>query len=552
MNERGKDASDNKELEKLYQLYIRFQSGDKTALDEIFRQKEVKQLCKVDEMNKEYRLSHMENILDSEVVLDSERDRSKKEWINSAYSKVTFQFSCLNMMLYKKKKEFYSDAKNTGYEDGKKKNNNNVSKFYEGKYDISDFDELMYETIVEVFNTKTNENNYLTLDGKINKGCPIRDGISLLKNISYFTSRKINKRAKTSCLDILDEDFYDEESGSDFSYFDKYAVNEFLHSEGGTSRLMMYTEYLEWIKRNNVHKLFKTNSNNVNAIIETIMNCNDVFETNVEGNIKAGSAMRFVTQKMLQKIIKRRHGINIEQENISINLEHIEQRLLDHLFYSLNYRIGKAPESSKIFQKESERFLYKLDNKSYVKNFGRTGSELYKTSIDFISNKNFNACFDNLRKHEEAVMDIVSLKRGKVMYDMVNLLSDKDYDLVDDQWEAILNIANTIIEYYQNMEIEYQNNELKKYKTKCFSDWEKRLWEAELNNAVLKIKLFSSEKVKKTVQYNINRETLMVYCGCVNYYFCDKEKEICYVLAKDRRIISRSNKDHEIFLYRTG
>ena len=190
LNKEDKSALESKELEKLYQLYIRFQSGDKTALDEIFKQKEVKQLCKVDEINKEYRLSHMDNVLDSEVVLDNEQDRSKIEWLDSTYSKVTFQFPCLNKILYKKKKKFFSDAKNTGYENGEKKKNNGVSKFYDGKYDISDFDELMYETIIEIFNAKTDENNCLTLDSKKNKN-PICDGRSVLENISYFTSLKI-------------------------------------------------------------------------------------------------------------------------------------------------------------------------------------------------------------------------------------------------------------------------------------------------------------------------------------------------------------------------
>lgn len=408
MDEKNRDVLENEEPEKLYQLYIRFQSGDKTALDGIFKQKEVKPLCKVDEINKKYRESHMDNVLDSEVFWDNEQDRAKKEWLDSIHSTVTFQFSCLNRMLYKKKKKFFSDAKNTGYGDGKKKKNNGTSKFYEGKYDVSDFNELMYETIVEVFNAKTDENYCLTLDGKKNKGCPIRDGISLLKNISYFTSRKINKRAKISCLDIFDTNNYNKEPEMDFSYFDKYALDEYLYLDGETSRLMMYEEFLKWIKRYDVHKLFKVNSSNIKAVIETIMNSSEVFATDVEGNIKSGSGMRLVTQKMLQKIIKYRHGINIGQENISRDLEFMEQRLLDHLFYSLNYRIGKASESSRIYQKESERFLYELDSKAYVKIFSRAGYELYNASINFIRNKDFNDYFDVLNKYEEAVMDIVS------------------------------------------------------------------------------------------------------------------------------------------------
>ena len=55
-------------------------------------------------------------------------------------------------------------------------------------------------------------------------------------------------------------------------------------------------------------------------------------------------------------------------------MEIIEQRLLDHLLYSLNYRIGKAEESKGIYKKESERFLYEADRKSYIKIFNRRGA----------------------------------------------------------------------------------------------------------------------------------------------------------------------------------
>lgn len=99
-------------------------------------------------------------------------------------------------MLYKKKKKFLSKTKNIGYENSQKIKNGSCSKFYEGEYDISDFNELMNETIIEIFNEKTDENNCLILDGKKNEEYPICDGISLLRNISYFTSRKVNKRAK--------------------------------------------------------------------------------------------------------------------------------------------------------------------------------------------------------------------------------------------------------------------------------------------------------------------------------------------------------------------
>ena len=132
------------EVEKLYQIYMRVQSGEKVALDELFKSVNSKQVCKADEMNKEYRMSYMDNVLDSEFVLDNEKNIQEDEWINSSYSKVMFNFSCLNKMLYKKKKRFLHKAKNTGYEEGQKIKNSSHSKFYEGEYDISDFNELPY------------------------------------------------------------------------------------------------------------------------------------------------------------------------------------------------------------------------------------------------------------------------------------------------------------------------------------------------------------------------------------------------------------------------
>lgn len=548
--------ADNEEAAKLYQIYIRVQSGDNTALNELFQETDGKQICRADEMNKEYRMSHMDNILDSESVIDNEKNKQDEEWIGSVYSKVSFQFSCLNKMLYKKKKKFLSRAKNTGFENGKKSNSGNDSKFYEGEYDISDFNELAYETVIEVFHAKTDENNCLTLDGKKNIGVPICNGVSLLKNISYFISRKINKRAEVSFLDIYDMVDYSEESETEISYFDKYVFRKFSHAEGGMSRLTMYAEYLEWLKRNDLHRLFKVTACDIKAIIETIMYCDETFIPNASGDIETGFGMRFVGQKTLQGLIKLRCNRNIEQENISKDIEIIEQRLLDHLLYSLNYRIGRAEKSMGIYEKESERFLYGLDKKGYIKIFSRAGYELYDKSIRFIHcSANSNDCdkfFKLVQKYEDMVMNIVSLEKGKKKYDMVNFMVPENNDLVDDKRAAILNIAHTIIEHYQKAETEYQRNVLGKYKMQGFSNWKNGYWEAELCNDILKIRLFSSGKIKKPIQYNINREKLIVYSGCMNLYFCDVQMEMYYKFPKNRRIISRSNQNHKIFMYKVG
>lgn len=555
--DRHKDISaNNDELKKLYEIYLQVQSGDQTALNELFRERNTdnKQIYKADVRYKKYRLSNMDNVLDSELVLANEKENEKrkqeKEWINSSYSKVAFKFSCLNKLLYKKKKKLLSRGKNTGYENGKKSSGHR--KLYEGKYDISDFNELMYETIIEIFTEKTDESNCLTLDGKKNEKYPICDGISLLRNISYFTSRKINKRTKNSYLDIFDTEYYNEEFESESSYFDKYALKEFLESEGATSRLTIYVEYLEWLKRNDVYKFFKANACDIKAIIETIKNCEDIFIEDIEGDIESGLGMHLVKQEVLQEIIKYRHNINIEQGNISKDLEIIEQRLLDHLFYSLNYRIGKAEESKGIYEKESERFLCKLDNGRFVRIFGRTIHTVYDASITFINsdinNNDFDSYFKIIKRYEDMIIDIVSLKKGKKKYDMVNLILEND-DLVEDKRKALIDIADTVISYCQRNEKEYIKDKLTAYRIKGLADWEKGYWEAELGNEILDIKLWSSKDIKNPIHRKIGKENLMVYCGYMNFYFCNIESKVCYRVPKNRRIISRANKNHEIFMY---
>ena len=486
------------------------------------------------------------------LVLEKEKNRQEKEWEESVYSKVTFQFQCLNKLLYKKKRSFLSKAKNTGYENGRRIKDNGHSKFYEGEYDISDFNELMYETIIEIFSSKTDENNCLTLDGKKNKEMPICDGRSLLKNISYFVSRKVNKRAKNSYLDIYDSGYHNEESDTELSFFDLYALNKYLWSGSGGSRLSIYAEYLSWLRQHDIHKLFKTNACDIHAIIDTIMNREDSFMKDISGDNETGFGMRFVTQEMLQRIIKFSHNINIEQGNISKNLEVIEQRLLDHLFYSLNCRIGKAKESIGIYEKESARFLYRQDNPTYIRMFGRTSYKIYDKSIKLANGNssvnNLEKYFQMIKKYEDMIMEIVSLEKGKKKYDMVNLILE-NRDLVEDKTKALFDIVDTIILFYQKKEKEYRRDKLTSYDIKGLIDWEKGYWEAELEDGSLDIKLWSSGNVKKPIQYSINKEKLMIYSGYMNFYFCNVENKICYCVPKDRRIISRANKNHEIFMY---
>lgn len=549
------NETENKdELDRLFQIYKRFQSGDKSVLDELFRSVDNKQECKLDEIYKKHRMKNMDNVLDSEEVMDNEKSKQEDEWENSRNSKVTFRLSCLNRMLYKKKKGFLSKVKNTGYENGVKLKNCNCSKFYEGEYDLSDFNEIMYWTIIEIFNKRTDADNCLTLYDKKNVKIPICDGLSLLKNISYFTSIKINERAGKSYLDISDIICYGEESEKDveseISNFDKYAFEEFLKSENNGMRLLIYEECLEWLNKNDVHKLFKISARDIKAIIETIMNVKETFITDVEDGVELGLGMHLVKQKVLQEIIRDRHNINVAQANISKDLEIIEQRLLDHLFYSLNYRIDKAEESSGIYEKESERFLYKTDHTAYSKMFSRTSYIVYKASVAFVNSnmdgKDCNGYFEVVEEYDDFVMDIVSLEKGKKKYDMCNLMIKSNNDLVEDKRSALINIANVIITYCQNEEEDYIKGKFAGYRKKKTVDFTNGYWETVLDSEFLNVDFWSSKSVKKPIHHRIEREELMICCGYMNFYICNTESKIYYSLPKGRRIISRANRNHEI------
>lgn len=282
------------------------------------------------------------------------------------------------------------------------------------------------------------------------------------------------------------------------------------------------------------------------------MNCENTFTDDIDNGIKLCAGMRLVKQKILQEIIKFRYNMKIEQENLSKNMEIIEQRLLDHFFHSLNYRIGKAEESHGVYEKESERFLYKLDEQAYIKTFGRTSYVIYNESVNYInsnvSSYNFENYFRIIKKYEDMITDIVSMEKGKKKYDMVNLVFENN-DLVDDKTKTLLDIANTVIGYYQEKEKKYINDKLSDYIMKGLVDWENGYWEAELRDEFIKIKLWSNENVKKPIRHNISREKLMVYCGYMNFYFCNIENKVGYYVPKDRRIIGRANKNHEIFMY---
>ena len=120
---------ESKDVERLYQNYIRYQSGDKSALDEVFMEvgKKVGETKRIVELEEEYKLSHTENVLDAGLVENEIEYKHKDRKL-----KVVFSFPCLNNMVKKAKYEYSKNGIFTGYENGKKINSNGYKKFHSG------------------------------------------------------------------------------------------------------------------------------------------------------------------------------------------------------------------------------------------------------------------------------------------------------------------------------------------------------------------------------------------------------------------------------------
>lgn len=78
-------------MERLYKNYIRYQSGDKIALDEVFMEvgKNVSETNRIVELEEEYKLSHVDNVLDAGLVQDEIHYRRNDRKLKVVFSCVT-------------------------------------------------------------------------------------------------------------------------------------------------------------------------------------------------------------------------------------------------------------------------------------------------------------------------------------------------------------------------------------------------------------------------------------------------------------------------------
>lgn len=519
------------DAEELYQEYLRYQNEDKTALDRIFFEGK----DRLQELTDKYYSSlkgteYMDNVLDSEFIKAEIADEQKKH-----NSKVKFRFACLNRILSNAKWEYGKDTINTGYINGIRVKGG-YRKFHKGVYDIFDIQELMIEIVIKIF------------QGKLTSDEPIIDATTLLWNIKYHLVREIGK-----ANDILHKNIPESKKSVDYdgeetyhSYFDEFSEKRWMDSQRDIDRLLVYSDSLKWIIKNDIHKLFNEDSDDIHAIINGILMYNRMFKSkNQEGLTKE-------PYKKLQEFILQNTGRNITNNNISMDMGIIEQNLLNHLMYALNYEIINAPENSNLSKTEPKRLLKELDPKRYFKMFGRESMNIYEYCTDYLKSVNYysyKSFLSIIKGYDDIIIPILERERGKKKYDMINLLT-YDIDVIEEDIGTVSdNIAETLITHYQRIEKDYICNFLDDYSiVNRFATGKSKYWQANYSDKKkrLNLKFLSDADTKHPVSVKFKKKELMAYEGYVNFYFCNTESRCCYCVPKGSRIIRKSDKNHKI------
>ena len=519
------------DAEELYQEYLKYQNGDKSALERVF----IEEKDGLRELTYKYYSSlngteYMDNVLDSEFIKAEIADEQKKH-----NSKVKFRFTCLNRILSNAKWAYSKDSIDTGYKNGIRMKGG-YRKFYNGKYDIFDIQELMIEIVIKIF------------QGKLTSNKPIINATTLLWNIKYHLVREIGKANEIIHKNIPESKKSIDCEGEEtyYSYFDDFSEKRWMDSQRDIDRLLIYSDSLKWIIKNDIHKLFREDSDDIHAIIDGILRYNRMFKSkNQEGLTKN-------PYKKLQEYILHTTGRNISDNNISMDMGIVEQKLLDHLMYALNYEIIRAPENSNLSKTEPKRLLKELDPKKYFKLFGRESMNIYEYCTDYLKSVNYysyKSFLSIIKGYDDIIIPILERERGKKKYDMINLLT-YDIDVIEEDIGTVSdNIAETLIAHYQRIEKDYICNFLDDYSiVNRFATGKSKYWQANYSDKKkrLNLKFFSDADIKCPVSVKIKKKELMAYEGYENFYFCNTESKCCYCVPKDSRVIRKSDKNHKI------
>lgn len=454
------------EFNEIFSIYKSYQSGDKNRLGALFR--------------------------------------------TDARGNVVLQYNILKKLVNAIKVEYRDKGKDF---DGKHR------KLHEGEYDVSEISEIYYLMLTEIFNAPPDKNGCITVNGK-ESTLPITDGVSLIKNISFFMDCFMNLYADITYQDVLCSFDEMEQENKKRLTVDEILCNEVLkHTE------QKWIEYQSTGKRkweyhnilrtfyediDSVYGLFREDSTAIKAIIKTILECEETFipseESGKEKLESRGNDLCIVMYSELCKIIKKHTGETLWENNISTCFSTIERKILEYFFYIP----GK---------------YHRLVDKNLI-----------DVSVICTKYKDWKSFIRELRKYDDFLIDWKKEHRDNC--DEVNLINGKIEQLSRPPDKVAYELKKSIEKEFQKKESDEILKVCNEYRIiNKFRNGKMKFWDTYFNDIDSKIKFrfYSTESVKHPVEITIGLDNVIIYEGFEKYYIFDTSLKNVYALPKAKR-----------------
>lgn len=401
-----------------------------------------------------------------------------------------FKHTCLKKFVTRAKYAYCNDDKNI---EGTHK------KYYTNRMDESDIDEMLYLITTEVFYAVPDAENCISIDG-IKSTTAIKNGETLIKNISYFLGKLCNLSLATFCQDVS-ENAKDKSTNKDYqiSLVDWHPPKKMWQSHGKVSRSRECAELLRLLQKDAyaVYDLFNSDSISVKALIKTAFDKPETFE-------KCNGVYKLVLHEELCNIIRAYTGVHICKNNIPACCSAIKNRLLTYIYLD--------PETHK-----------------YILCMGDW--DIYRLCTEY---SNWEVFVQTLSGYSELLYELT----GILSEDDKNLIDGKISELKKPPDEASALLAEKIVSHYIDKEKKWLLGQSKEYNIiNRLSENKIKLWDTYKNSGKNEIKLFfySSEFVQHPIEIKIDLNSAIVYEGFNDYYLCNEQSKVMYILEKKKR-----------------
>lgn len=277
---------------------------------------------------------------------------------------ITFNNSALEIMRATSRKAFTEWKKNNLYGQYKKR--------YQGKYDLDSINSYIIEGVYRIYSGQLQDEP--VLQNQI-----INCGEDIYKAIKYYLEKHINIENESNRH--LDPEVFDPNNKIDSQDITIYEVvldesdyRKYCYNKNKGSRLNKpYERVLEFISLNNVHLLFREDAHEIHTILEAIEDDEtyQMYERECGEHNQRFYKLRPPSE--VAKHIKTEYETDIQISNICRDLTVISQKIIDHLFLSLSYKL------------DDDNNLEELEEKHYIKIKDKEVPDFQKINEKYVS-----------------------------------------------------------------------------------------------------------------------------------------------------------------------